>query len=93
MINVEYKQSKNQKIAFNKAKKRLSPNLFKQYKIEVDLSFDDENFQILGTGKGFDVSCYFYNDHLQFDVNLSLLLRPLKGKIESSILKELEKNV
>lgn len=63
-----------------------------KFPVEINFSFvDGANPKVIGSGKGFDITLTFLETKVTIDLNLKLMLRPLKGRIIDSITDEIKK--
>ena len=87
-----YKNTSSGHEAFNLASDALinakNNNLFP---VKVDFQVDQSMKVIEGRGKGFDVKLSFSEEFVDIYVDLSFMLRPIKGKIIDGIESELKK--
>lgn len=90
---VKYTQTQNQNEAYENVKKIVTPELLSKFKVKADITYNDSVKSINAKGKGFELNLNFLKDSVESDLNLSLLLRALKSKINSELEKELTKVV
>lgn len=57
-----------------------------------DVMFDDQNHQASAKGMGFEVKIKCQDNAIDIDLNLGMLLKPLKGTIENKIQEMIEKS-
>ena len=89
-FKVPYKISKDAKEAFKVAQEKLDPSFLSRFKVNVELSMDEEKLIIKGKAKGFTVSFKFLDQDCFVEFSLSLILRPFKSKIAKGLQEGLE---
>lgn len=63
-----------------------------KFPVAIDFSFmSGEGPQIIGKGKGFEITLSFYEQQVAIDINLKLMLKPLKGKIIDTLTDEIKR--
>jgi len=77
---INYSKTSSPQDAYSAVKAKLTPEKLEKYTVK-NVNYDDLQFVISAKGTGFDVAFKFLENHVQVDLNLSLMLRPLKGKI------------
>lgn len=92
-IVVSYKNVDNKDAAYAAVKEYITPETLDKWKVKADVHYDDGGQKINAKGKGFELNINFLDTQAQAELNLSLLLRPLKGKIEEGLEKQLKKVV
>ncbi len=92
MISIPYGKSKSQAEAFDFVKARITPEYIQKWKVTAELSYDAPK-KIVAKGKGFTLNMTFTASHCEVDIDLGLLLKPLKGMISDEIKKQIEKTV
>lgn len=90
---INYKQAKSKDEAFQKVKAFITPEYLSKFQVKVDLAFDEVKKQTVATGQGFTLTMKFFDAHCEIDLDLSLLLRPLKTTILGKIEHQIEKNL
>jgi hypothetical protein len=86
---VSYKKVTSADEAFEVVSKKITPDKIEQFKVKAELDYDKEGKKITASGKGFDLYINFSETELTLDLKLSLVLRPLKGKVLATISKQL----
>jgi hypothetical protein len=86
---MNYQQVKDKEEAYGKIKEAITPELLAKYKVKPSFEYLED--KIIASGKGFTLTMNFYADHLNYDLKLSLLLKPLKGKITESIDRKIQR--
>ena len=82
---VKYQNASGQKEAFDIVQKAITPEYISKWKVKAEIVCEPENWLIWAKGKG------FRETHLDINLDVSFLLKPLSGKISNSINEELEK--
>lgn len=92
-IKVSYTNVDSKDAAYTAVKQYITPETLEKWKVKADVNYDDGNQKINAKGKGFELSINFLDTEAQAELNLSMLLRPLKGKIEEGLEKQLRRVV
>lgn len=87
---IAYKKNKDAVSAFQSVKKSITPATLARFQVEAKVDYDEQALKIKAQGKGFELKFDFKDHALALDIELSLLLRPLKGKILTMLKRELE---
>ena len=66
------------------AVKTMAPAMMQKFKVNTEIK-DNGKDEIVAKGRGFTLRVHFNESQLQFKLDLSLLLRPLKGQVEGAI--------
>lgn len=90
---VNYNQAKDKDDAFARAKARITPEYVAKFQVKADIDYDESAGKMTAKGKGFTLTLNFDDSSVGVNLDVSLLLRPLKGKIVDKIKRELERNV
>lgn len=88
-IKIDYKQVENKDQAFDAFKENVTPEAIEKYQVKADFDYRKDQNKIQAKGKGFDFTVEFKEDHAALDLNLSFLLKPLKGKILDSLERQI----
>lgn len=88
-LSVDYEKVDNKDEAYAKVKEAITPELLEKFQVKAKLDYKDD--EILASGKGFDLCMSFTESSCDIKVTLSFLLKPLKGKVLSSIEKQLKR--
>ena len=80
--------SKNQ--ALQMVKEKIIAGILAKFQVKADIT-DNGNDQLKAKGRGFELIAHFDDAQMDISLKLSLLLRPLKSKIEHVLLKEIKK--
>lgn len=92
-VKINYKQVTTKDEAFQKVKAFITPEYLEKFQMKIDLSFDEVKKVAKATGNGFTLLINFFDTHCEVDLDLSLLLRPLKSKILEKIQSQIERNL
>ena len=90
---VNYNQAKDKEDAFARAKARITPEYVAKFQVRAEIDYNENNGIMTAKGKGFTLTLDFGPSSVGVKLDVSLLLRPLKGKIVDKIKRELERNV
>jgi hypothetical protein len=91
-MNVSYQKAKTKQEAYDLVKARITPEYIQKWKVTAELVYEAPN-KIIAKGKGFTLNMSFSDSACTLDVELGLLLKPLKGMISDEIKKQIEKTV
>ena len=92
-IVVSYSNVDNKDAAYSAVKEYITPETLEKWKVKADVNYDDGGQKIYAKGKGFELNINFLDTEARAELNLSMLLRPLKGKIEEGLEKQLRRVV
>ena len=90
-LEVNYNKTSTKAEAYEAVKNRINEDMIKKFKVTAKVTHDDSVKNINAKGKGFELKLNFLDDKVVADLSLSLLLKPLRGKINSELEKELNK--
>ena len=90
---INYQQVKNADEAFAKVKSVITPEYIEKFQVKADIAYDEKNKKVKASGSGFTLELGFFSDHCLVDLDLSFLLRPLKGKVLEKIENQIKKNL
>lgn len=90
---INYNQAKDKGDAFARAKAKITPEYVEKFQVRADINYDEAAGKMTAKGKGFTLTLDFGDSAVGVNLDVSLLLRPLKGKIVDKIKRELERNV
>ena len=79
--------------AFVKAKTLITPEYIEKFQVKADIKYDEVAKKVIAKGTGFTLTLMFLEDHCDLDIDLSFLLKPLKGKIMEKIEAQIKKNL
>ncbi len=88
-VKVKYTKTEGSDAAYNAAKGFLTPEMISNFKVKAAVDYQDSNKLINAKGKGFELNISFLDDAAEVTLKLSMLLRPVKGKVLSTIEKHL----
>lgn len=91
-LKVPYGKVTDKKQAYELAKKHV-PEAISKFGVKANVDFDDAATSMKAKGTGFDVKISFTDKEVQVSVDLSFLLKPLKGKVLETLEKQLKKVV
>ncbi len=89
-FEVAYKKVKSAEDAYKKASKKINDKYLAGFGISAETKFDEKKFKISAKGSGFSLALNFKDDKTSVELDLSFLLKALKGKITTTLTKELE---
>jgi hypothetical protein len=91
-IKVPYSKITNKTEGYEAAKK-LIPDVIAKFGVKADVKNHDGSTTIDAKGTGFGAKIEFKDSEAVVSVDLSFLLKPLKGKILETIEKQIKKIV
>ena len=91
--SVKYSKSANADEAFDAAKEQITPEYLQKWNVNADISYNKPGKKISAKGKGFELSLNFQETETVLDVSLSLMLKPFKNKIVSTIEEKLKRHI
>ncbi|MFG1498947.1 polyhydroxyalkanoic acid system family protein [Halobacteriovorax sp. XZX-3] len=92
-LKVNYSQASSQEEAYNLGKQAVTPEYVAKFNVKADVTTDDGNFSMQAKGKGFELKLKFEESYCLVDLDLSFMLKPLKGKILETIENKIKKTV
>ncbi len=91
-LKVPYNQMTDKKQCYEAAKK-LIPEVIQKFGVKADVNNDDGANTINAKGTGFEAKIEFADKEAIVKLDLSFLLKPLKGKLLETIEKQIKKVV
>ena len=88
-LKLAYQKASNAHEAFKIIQTNITAETIAKYKVKAELDYDEEAKKIVATGKGFSLTMLFQDDHASLDLDVSFLLKPLKGQILGSLEKQM----
>lgn len=88
-MRVDYSKLGSKDEAYRAVKGAITPELISTFKVKATLDYAED--KIIAKGKGFVLEMEFFESYCEIKTDLSLLLRPLKTKVLSSIEHQLKK--
>lgn len=88
-IVVDYNKVSNKDEAYNAVKEAVTPELLAKFQVKADINY--HNDKISAKGKGFKLDIFFNEETCSAKIDLSFLLKPLKGKVLEGIEKQLNR--
>ena len=92
-IEVKYSQVTDSSEAWVAVKAHITPELIAKFKVKAAVDYQEAEKKIKAKGKGFELNINLLDDKATAEIKLSLLLKPLKGKILEGIEKQLKRVV
>lgn len=92
-VKINYQQVTNADDAYKKARALITPEYIEKFQVKADLTYDDVAKKVTAKGSGFTLQLCFLQDHCDLDLDLSFLLKPLKGKILEKLEGQIKKNL
>jgi len=92
-VKVKYNKLDNPDAAYQAAKSFLTPEMIATWKVKATVNYQDSSRLINAKGRGFELNICFLDDAAEVTLKLSILLRPVKGKVLSTIERHLSEVV
>jgi hypothetical protein len=92
-LKIDYKQVTNADEAYKKVKELITPEYIAKFQVKADIAYNDAAKTVTAKGSGFKLDLCFLEQHCDLDLDLSFLLKPLKGKILEKIEGQIKKNL
>lgn len=92
-LKIQYLKMTNAEDAFAKARSVITPEYIEKFQVKTDINYDEPAKKVVAKGSGFTLVLSFLEDHCDLDIDLSFLLKPLKGKIMEKIESQIKKNL
>lgn len=90
-LKLNYSNVTNKDEAYNAVKNAITPELLAKWKVKVDLEYNSDN--IVAKGKGFTLAVEFRDDHCAIKLDVSFMLKPLRGTILEGVEKQFRRVV
>lgn len=87
-LTMQYEKSPSKEEAYNAVKAAVTQQMLAKFKVSASLSYEVD--LIVAKGKGFKLDMAFSEDACLVSLNLSIFLRPLRGKILNTLEKQLK---
>lgn len=84
---IAYDKQNNKEEAYSAVKEAVTPEMLARFQVKADLEYKTD--LIVAKGKGFKLDMGFDEDGVWYKLDLSFILKPLKGKILTGIEKQL----
>ncbi|EQC46309.1 polyhydroxyalkanoic acid system family protein [Bacteriovorax sp. Seq25_V] len=92
-LNVNYNIAKSATEAYDLAKEQITPDYVAKFNVPCDIDYSPGSTTISAKGKGFTLTLVFEEDRCAVKLELSFLLRPVRGKVLDTIENKLKKTV
>ncbi len=92
-LKIDYNQLANADEAYKKVKELITPEYIQKFQVKADIKYDDSKKLVTAKGSGFTLELCFLEKHCEVDLDLSFLLKPLKGKILEKIEGQIKRNL
>lgn len=92
-LKIDYNQLANADQAYAKVKELITPEYIQKFQVKADIKYDDAKKLVTAKGSGFTLELCFLEKHCEVDLDLSFLLKPLKGKILEKIEGQIKRNL
>lgn len=88
-LKVNYDQLATKEEAYEAVKGAVTPEMLSKFQVKADLDYQTD--KIIASGKGFSLEMSFEETFCEVNIKLSLLLKPLKGKVLEGVEKQLKR--
>lgn len=92
-LKIDYNNVTNADDAYKKVKTLITPEYIQKFQVKADVTYDDTKKKVTAKGSGFTLELCFFEQNCDVDLDLSFLLKPLKGKILEKIEGQIKKNL
>lgn len=92
-VKIDYSNLTNADDAFKKAKSVITPSYIEKFNVKADITYDEAKRTVKAKGSGFKLDLCFFDNYCDLNVDLSFLLKPLKGKIVEMLEAQIKKNI
>jgi hypothetical protein len=92
-LKIDYKQITDADEAYAKVKTLITAEYVEKFQVKADVKHDDAKKIVTAKGAGFTLTLCFLPNHCDVDLDLSFLLKPLRGKILEKIEGQIRKNL
>jgi hypothetical protein len=92
-MRINYEKVTTKEEAYAKAKEAITPELIDRFKVKADVNYDDANSTVSANGKGFKLDIIFHEKECEIGLDLSFMLKPIRGKILEGIEKQVKRIV
>lgn len=90
---IDYKTTSSKTAAFQKARDIITPEYIEKFQVKADVICDERAYKMIAKGSGFTLELKFFDQYCEVDIDLSFLLKPLKGKILEKVENQIKKNL
>lgn len=92
-VKINYQNVTNKEEAFQAVKNSITEETLAKFKVTANIQANENTKTILADGKGFKLSMIFHDDAVEVDLDLSMMLKPFKGKVLGTIESMVKKAV
>jgi hypothetical protein len=92
-LKIDYQKITNADDAYAKVKTIITPEYIEKFQVKADVTYDDAKKLVTAKGSGFTLTLCFLPQYCETDLDLSFLLKPLKGKILEKIEGQIKKHL
>lgn len=92
-LKVQYNVAKSSSEAFDLARAQITPEYVAKFNVKCDIDYSSDKTKISAKGKGFTLTLDFAATDCAVSLELSFLLKPLKGKILETIEHKIKKTI
>ncbi|MCT4640874.1 MAG: polyhydroxyalkanoic acid system family protein [Bacteriovoracaceae bacterium] len=90
-FEVPYANITSRDQAYSTVKENITEETIARFKVKADITYQDDSKVIGAKGKGFELKVEFTDDKAIANLDLSFLLKPIKGKIVEGLTKQLSR--
>jgi hypothetical protein len=88
-LRINFNKNSNKEEAYEAVKGAITPELLAKFQVKATLDYKED--LICAKGKGFKLDLGFEDNACTVKIDLSFLLKPLKGKVLEGIEKQLNR--
>ncbi len=92
-FKVNYNKATTAEEAFGIVKAYITPEFLSKFQVKVGVEYDEAKKCVKASGSGFTLNLKFLEKHCEADLDLSFLLKPLKGSIVEKIQDKLNRHL
>lgn len=92
-MKVHYSKAKSKQEAYELACEQITDEYVAKFNVNANISYDPHAGKIEAKGPGFTLTLVFDQQECQVNLDLTFLLRPLKGKVLNAVEKKLKYTV
>lgn len=92
-MKVAYQKATSKEEAYKLACDQITEEYIEKFKVHAEIHYNEIVGEIKATGKGFTLTLSFGESDVGVDLDVSFMLRPLKGKVLETIENKIKKTV
>ena len=92
-MRISYQKAQNKEEAYKLACDQITEEYIEKFKVHAEIHYNESAGEIKATGKGFTLTLDFGDSDVGVNLDLSFMLKPLKGKVLETIENKIKKTV